>query len=89
MLSIENSRGTWLSEISKGAATDGLIGQSTQLSQPSSHVHAAVAPLEAAYTVAKSNLLEDDGLASDDVNPQSVFEDVLAQEWRRLQAVVV
>ena len=87
MLSVDNARGQWLSEISKGALAEGLASQSVPLSSASSHVHAAVAPLKAAYVVPKSTALEDSDAASDSASAPSVFEDILAQEWRRLQLV--
>ena len=87
MLSVDNARGQWLSEISKGALAEGLTSHSAPLSGASSHIHAAVAPLKAAYVVPKSTALEDSDVASEDASAPSVFEDVLAQEWRRLQLV--
>ena len=92
MLYIENARGTWLSEISQGALMEGLSSQSTHLANGSSHVHAAVAPLKAAYSIqqsAKTSPSEDNGTADEDATTANIFEDVLAQEWRRLQAVTV
>ena len=87
MLSVESGRGQWLSEISKGALSEGLSSQSMSLASASSHIHAAVAPLKAAYAVAKSTSLEDSGIVSEEASELSVFEDILAQEWRRLQMV--
>lgn len=87
MLSVDNARGQWLSDISKGALSEGLVSQSMPLASASSHMHAAVAPLKAAYAVPRVAALEDCGVVSEDAEAPSIFEDVLAQEWRRLQVV--
>lgn len=87
MLSVDNARGQWLSEISKGTLSEGLVSHSMPLSGASSHIHAAVAPLRAAYAVLKSAAQGESGVVADDTETPSVFEDILAQEWRRLQVV--
>lgn len=89
MSSVENSRGAWLAQITRGSLVEGFHSQSLPLATVLPHLHPTVAPLKAAYTVPKSDSLEDSGIISDTATAPSVFEDVLAQEWRRLQAVVV
>ena len=89
MSSVDNARGAWLAQITKGSLVEGFNSQSLSLASVLPHLHPSVAPLKAAYTVPKSSSLEDSGIISEDAAAPSVFEDVLAQEWRRLQAVVV
>ena len=89
MSSVDNGRGAWLAHITRGALVEGFNSQSLPLSSVVPHLDAAVAPIKAAYAVAKQANLEDSGIVQDDATAPSVFEDVLAQEWRRLQAVVV
>ena len=89
MSSVDNARGAWLAQITKGSLVEGFTSQSLSLASVLPHLHPSVAPLKAAYTVPKSSSLEDSGIISEDAAAPSVFEDVLAQEWRRLQAVVV
>ena len=89
MSSIDNARGAWLAQITKGCLVEGFNSQSLPLATVVPHLHAAVAPLKAAYVVPNQVSLEESGIVSDEPSQPSVFEDVLAQEWRRLQAVVV
>ncbi len=89
MSSVDNARGAWLAQVTKGSLVEGFNSQSLSLASVLPHLHPSVAPLKAAYTVPKSSSLEDSGIISEDAAAPSVFEDVLAQEWRRLQAVVV
>ena len=87
--SVDNAKGAWLAQITRGSMVEGFSSQSLPLAATLPHLHSAVAPLKAAYAVPKSNSLEDSGISTDDAATPSVFEDVLAQEWKRLQAVVV
>lgn len=87
--SVDSARGAWLAQITKGSMVEGFSSQSLPLAATLPHLHSAVAPLKAAYAVPKSSSLEDSGIGAEDAATPSVFEDVLAQEWRRLQAVVV
>ena len=87
--SVDNARGAWLAQITRGSMVEGFSSQSLPLAATLPHLHSAVAPLKAAYAVPKSNSLEDFDSNTEDAAAPSVFEDVLAQEWRRLQAVVV
>ncbi len=89
MSSVDNAKGAWLAQITKGSLVEGFNSQSLPLASVLPHLHPSIAPLKAAYTVPKSSSLEDSGITSEDAAASSVFEDVLAQEWRRLQAVVV
>ena len=88
MSSVDNAKGAWLAQITRGSMIEGFSSQSLPLAATLPHLHSAVAPLKAAYAVPKTNSMEDSGITTDASAP-SVFEDVLAQEWRRLQAVVV
>lgn len=88
LTSVDNAKGAWLAHITKGSMVEGFSSQSLPLAATLPHLHAAVAPLKAAYAVFKTSSLEDSGITTDDAATPSVFEDVLAQEWRRLQAVV-
>ena len=88
MASVDNAKGAWLAQITRGSMVEGFSSQSLPLATTLPHLHSAVAPLQAAYLVPKPSTLEDSGIIPEDAAP-SVFEDVLAQEWRRLQAVVV
>lgn len=87
--SVDNAKGAWLSQITRGSMVEGFSCQSLPLAATLPHLHSAVAPLKAAYAVPKTTSLEESGISTDDAVTPSVFEDVLAQEWRRLQAVVV
>ena len=87
--SVDNARGAWLAQITRGSMVEGFSSQSLPLAATLPHLHSAVAPLKAAYAVPKTSTLEDSGISPEDAATPSVFEDVLAQEWRRLQAVVV
>ena len=89
MSSVDNAKGAWLAQITKGSLVEGFNSQSLPLTTVLPHLHSAIAPLKAAYALPKSASLEDSGVISDGATAPSVFEDVLAQEWRRLQAVVV
>lgn len=89
MSSVDNAKGAWLAQITKGSMVEGFSSQSLPLAATLPHLHSAVAPLKAAYAVAKTNSMEDSGIVAEDAATPSVIEDVLAQEWRRLQAVVV
>ena len=89
MSSVDNARGAWLAQITNCSLVEGFNSQSLSLASVLPHLHPSIAPLKAAFTVPKSSSLEDSGIISEDAAAPSVFEDVLAQEWRRLQAVVV
>ena len=89
LASVDNARGAWLAQITRGSMVEGFSSQSLPLAATLPHLHSAVAPLKAAYAVPTNNSLEDSGISTEDAATPSVFEDVLAQEWRRLQAVVV
>ena len=87
--SVDNARGAWLAQITRGSMVEGFSSQSLPLAATLPHLHSAVAPLKAAYAVPNSSSMEDISISTDDAATASVFEDVLAREWRRLQAVVV
>lgn len=89
MSSVDNAKGAWLAQITRGSMVEGFSSQSLPLAATLPHLHSAVAPLKAAYAVPRASSLEEFGISTEDAVTPSVFEDVLAQEWRRLQAVVV